>query len=125
MKKIFILLLSGFIICTAFIKPPTDYRDSFVGNYFCRSKCQVLSYSYELTNHIDTATIRISKNTRDSILNIVIIGRTYEVKLKNGVLYPDPQRSRNQGKFFSTDSIAFTLGGGLVPSACNYRGKKQ
>ncbi len=118
-------LSAGIILCSAFMVPPNDYRDSIVGTYFCRSKCQVLSYNYELTNYTDTVTISITKNTRDSILDISIRGRALQVKLRNGVLYHNEQGARNQGNFFATDSIAFSTSSGLAPNGCSYRGKKQ
>ncbi len=126
MKKVLFLLFTAIIICPAFIIPPTDYRDTYVGSYFCTSKCQVVGSNItDVTIHSDTITITVTENTRDSILNITVRGRGYQVKLKNGRMFPDPVNSRNQGRFFASDSISFLIPGGLAPGACTFLGKKQ
>ncbi len=126
MKTHLLFLAIGFFICTAFIPPTEDYRDAYVGTYFCRSKCQSLTSDYtEINYHNDTVTISITKNTRDSILNITIQGRAYEVKVNNAIMNVDAQVNRYKGKFFSQDSISFSTSSGRIPNGCSYRGKKQ
>lgn len=127
MKKNIFILCIGFIVCTAFMNPPEDYRDSYVGTYFCRSKCESLSSNYtEILYHTDTITIAITKNTRDSILDISVRGRSLQVKLINGIMVSYEQSIRNQGRFFSTDSIAFSSSSSSrIPNGCSYRGKKE
>jgi|GEM_PF-2260587 len=126
MKNIIFLICIGFVICTAFIIPPTDYRDTYVGTYFCSSKCQSLNSNYSSINYYnDTITISVTKNIADSILNISIHGIAHPVKLKNGKMYSYQPGTQNQGKFFSTDSIAFSISANHVPNGCSYKGKKQ
>jgi len=125
MKTILSLLFTA-ITLSAFIIFPTDYRDTYVGAYNCTRKCQVLNSDYtELSYVTSDATVVISKNTQDSILNILIGGKTLQAKLKNGVMRFSEKGVRTTGKFFSTDSISFSTSSGLGPNECIYKGKKQ
>lgn len=127
MKKNLFLLVTGVIIFSAFIIPTEDYRDSYVGTYFCRSKCESLNSDYtELSYRNDTITVVITKNnTRDSVLNITIRGKVHELKLKNGVMASNLPSNQNRGRFFSTDSIFFSISPARIPNGCSYKGKKQ
>ncbi len=126
MKKLIFLLFASIIVCMAFISPPEDYRDIYVGRYFCTSRCQSLNSDYtELSYHNDTVTILVTKNTRDSVLNISIRGGSHELKLISNILRPAMRGSRDHGKFFSNDSIIFSSSPGLGPNGCSFKGKKQ
>jgi len=129
MKKISLVLITGSIICTAFNKPkslPPNYRDAYVGLYFCKSTCQVINVQHNgLMNATDTITIRVAKDATDSVLDIIIKHHIYKVKLLNGILYSYPEYERYGGKFFSSDSISFTSSITLGPSQCGYKGKKN
>ncbi len=119
----------GFIICTAFNKPMvllTDYRDAYVGSYFCNSSCQGLNSQHTaLTTNNGTTTIGVAKDLLDSILKITIGKSTYQVKLKNNRMYAYPVGRHWGGKFFAADSIGFTASVSLAPNACSYTGKKN
>ena len=125
MKKIILLTLTGFIICTAY-KPLTDYRDSYTGSYFCNRSCQRLNAPYtELTTYNDTLTIIIEKDQRDSMLQITIGQNSYRMKLNNGRINASEPSTRYYGNFFASDSISFIVKPGLAPNSCSYRGKKK
>jgi len=129
MKKILLLFGISFIICSAFNKPLvliTDYRDAYIGNYYCKSKCQVLnSTNTELNTNVDTLTVVITKEFTDSILKVTIRQNSFQMKLRNNNMYPYPSGRHISGKFFSMDSIHINLSPGRMPNTCTYRGKKR
>jgi hypothetical protein len=129
MKKIFLLLLAMYIICTAFNNPqylPGNYRDPYVGSYFCHRKCQLPNADHTaLVIASDTVTIGVTEDATDSILDITIRGATYMTKLINKNLSPYPLSAHCGGRFFSSDSISFINSPTLSPNLCGYIGKKN
>jgi hypothetical protein len=126
MKKLAFLIplaLFGF----SFGKMPiTDYRDIYVGSYFCNRICTALSSDHtSIMNITDTATISVSKDPLDSILQIKLGSNYYAVKLKSGIMTAYPSEGHRSGKFYASDSISFNLTTGLAPSTCIYTGKKN
>jgi hypothetical protein len=133
MKKKILLIITGLIICTAFNKSKiadpsrtiktvcTDYRDAYVGYYFCHS-FSTTGGSENPYRIKDTLTINVAKNVLDSIIQITVGPNTLKYKLTSGVLraYPDGHRG---GKFFATDSISVNISYGHV-SASYFIGKK-
>ncbi|MGQ0828779.1 MAG: hypothetical protein ACT4ON_10330 [Bacteroidota bacterium] len=129
MKKNIPFVLISFIICTSFNNGTillSDYRDEYLGNYFCTSRCQVLNSEHSAINtRIDTRTISVTKDPLDSILKIGIGTKTYQVKLKNNLLYAYPSGNHWGGKFYERDSISFVLSASKAPNACRYNGKRR
>ena len=129
MKKITSLSIIGFVICTAFIKPTklaADYRDAYIGTYFCKGKTTIMSFSANTASHTinDTLTIMVSKDMIDSVL-VFKIGRIInKFKLSNNILQAYPEGGHNWGKFISTDSVSINLAMGHVGTA-SYTGKKR
>jgi hypothetical protein len=128
MKK-YVLLLSSLALCGAsqrVTKPLTDYRDSYVGNYFCNRSCQSLNSDHSgIVMNSDTLTIGVAKSYIDSVLDITVAAGVFPVKLKSGTLYPYPLGAHRGGKFFSTDSISFVSSPSMGPNICSLRGKKK
>jgi hypothetical protein len=126
MKKI--LMPAAALLCLVLMtggKPATDYRDAYVGSYFCNRNCNHFNLdSHGYINVADTITINISKDALDSIMQIRLGRDTVKAKLVSGDLFPYPDGSNYGGSFFSTDSLNFAIAYGRVRT-CNYRGKKQ
>lgn len=129
MKKIIPLVLISFIICTSFNKRMIlviDYRDAYVGSYFCKSYCQTLNEDHSVINtNISTQTIIVTKDPLDSILKINIGSTSYKVKLNNDLMSAFPSRAHFGGRFYQTDSIGFVISVSNIPNACRYSGKKN
>ncbi len=127
MKSLLFLISGVLIICTAFISPlfpPTDYRDSYVGNYSCTSKCKTVNSDFSGYNtNTSTVTIRIAKDVVDSILNVTLNSNVFKIKLINSNM--SPIKGTHRGRFFSTDSISFSFSGAMGMNGCTYIGKKQ
>ena len=128
MKKIITLSALGFIICTAFNKPAvmlTDYRDAYTGTYSCKFYNNHLS-SETMLYVLDTgrASITISKDTLDSVVQINLGQQILKAKLINKVLRPYPNQGKYGGKFFAADSISFGFASTMAVSI-RYMGKKQ
>ena len=125
MKKILLFVLTGFIICTAFNKPLCiDYRDAYVGKYFCKRSTTSFSFDGAPTVFRDTITIGAAKDALDSIMQITARAKTYQFKLKSGILYGYPDGAHQGGNFFATDGIRFNISLGHASSA-DYFGKKK
>lgn len=128
MKKIIPLLISGIIICTAFSKQTkylSDYRDAYIGKYFCKCYCRSTIASQNNNNTpIDTLTVNIYKDIMDSTLQINIKNNNIKVRLSNNKILPNDPSVHFSGKFFASDSIAFIKYVGLG-GICSYRGKKK
>ena len=127
MRKITAISIVGFVICTAFIKPTTkpasDYRDAYTGSYFCMCTQTQMESTGQYTR-MDTASIVISKDAKDSILQVKTGSSTLKVKLIKKVMRTGNPGIQCGGYFFSTDSLSF--GFALSPaSSCKYRGKKR
>lgn len=124
MKKVVILILTCFIICTAFNNSMlNDYRYSYVGCYFCSRSSTSFNLGGPPIHSKDTVTICVSKDIPDSIMQIVVRGNTYKFKLKNGTLYASPASGRQRGKFFASDSISLYISYGH--SSSSFIGKKK
>ncbi len=135
MKKIIILSILGFIVCSAFTtgilqdkKTPalilTDYRDAYTGVYFCNVTCNRLSgdvQERDITS--DTISINITKDAVDSILKINFSKQIVKIKLLSKAFEPYPKGGYYGGRFFAQDSINFSFSQGRSTS-CNYAGKK-
>jgi hypothetical protein len=125
-KKLFIISL---ILIGLIDKPKallTDYRDPYIGSYFCNKICEALDSAH--TGHVmsnDTITITVAKDDLDSVLNIFVNLSTFKVKLRDEVLYSYQPGTRISGKFFSSDSISFGTSQGHMINICAYRGKKN
>ena len=141
MKKIIMYIIIGFIICAAFMpavtrsvqgqagnKPSfklTDYRDVYMGNYFCNCSCRAtVSDKSGQGNFTDTATISVVKDALDSILQVNIALNTYKMKLTNSKMRPCQAGTHFSGNFFASDSISFVMYIGLG-HVCRYQGKKR
>lgn len=135
MKKHVLLIVTGFIICTAFHKPKdticnrtagnscTDYRDAYTGSYFCHSSSTMVNPEEGPKKTNSTLTINVSKDALDSILQITIGTNTHKFKLKSEKLYAYPDGEHRNGKFFATDSISMYMSYGRASSSV-YIGKK-
>ena len=121
MKNLFIVNIAfiSFITINAQIITQTDYRDNLVGNYFCVQECMKGS------SNNDTINIIITKNKSDSLLDISFGQSTFLFKLKNNLILPYYSWTHGQGRFFSTDSISFSLSTSLASGICLYNGKKK
>ena len=127
MKKIILFIAASFIICTAFMSSAfrvlvTDYRDAYIGNYFCNRSCQRIRT--EPATISDTITISVAKDPLDSILKITAGQNIFRAKLKNNSLLPYPASAPLGGKFFATDSLTFHSSAGLG-HVCIFIGKKK
>jgi hypothetical protein len=112
MKK-FILTSMVLIICVSFKKQTTsitDYRNAYVGNYFCNqfSNGGLVSNSAQtgISNPSDTVSIIITKDILDSVL-LINLGRQQIIKAKllGKTLQAYPSNGHYGGNFYSTDSI--------------------
>ena len=138
MKKISIFIIICFVICTAFITKVTrsvqgqegnkptvllnDYRDTYTGYYFCHFSAN--SFNLSGPNVIrDTATICLTKDVSDSIIQFADKANTFKFKLKNKNLYPSSASGRSNGKFFAADSISIYISYGR--GSVIYKGKKN
>lgn len=112
----FILWLSYEPIINLF--KPTDYRDSYCGNY---SGKRIYKYISSGTIHIDTTnyTVAISKNGSDSLINIETIENVFVGKLANNKVMGNKYYA-----IFSNDSIYFTFIPSSGPISYKYIGKK-
>ena len=129
-KRIFLPILAvSFVISTAFNKPvirPSDYRDAYVGTYFCSSVCQGVNSEHTgLTTATDTITISVAKDPMDSILQITIDSAIFQVKLTSTTMTAYPLGQHWAGLFYSTDSIGFAKSVGIAANGCRYKGKKN
>jgi hypothetical protein len=130
MKKIIALSILSFIVCTAFNKPTilvTDYRDAYIGKYFCKSVCSKkddTNGKIQNSYRNDTISIVISKDATDSVLQVKLSAQVLKVKLHNNYMRSYSRGVHCGGKFFATDSLDFNFTPGLA-SSCRYLGKKQ
>lgn len=128
MKKTIAFSVLGFIICTAFNKPAklvTDYRDAYTGTYFCQSFSQHRENDiHQTSTRVDTSRVMISKDVKDSILQVKANGVIFKMKLLNKRLRSYTLGVQCGGYFFSADSLDFRF---ALNRASNnrYRGKKM
>ena len=104
----------------------TDYRDTYVGTYFCNRGTKVMTGIAERTYRTDTISLYISKDATDSILQVKISNQIIKVKLvvKNMTFYSSSNGIGGGGNFFSTDSLNFNYAVGRTTfSFC--KGKKK
>lgn len=119
----FACIISGLLYSQTVVKT-TDYRDAYIGSYFCICICQGIDTDLsKLTSHTDTTTLYITKNPLDSILNIYIGQNTYQVKLKDGTIHAYPP-GRHWGGKLSANNISFGLSERMT-IMCKYKGKKK
>ncbi len=121
------LLITAFIIFLITNNPKallTDYRDIFIGSYFCTKQCQTLNANLNIAFFEDTLSINITKDNLDSVLNINIKQNNYKVKLLNGILIPYRPGDLIHGYFYSLDSISFAISLSHTPNICMYKGIK-
>ena len=119
MKKIIIISIATYVICSAFKTVQSnkkivqansesmfvDYRDSYVGTYSCRKHSNELSSETHRTIHKSSSLIIvISKDALDSVLQLNANGKITKAKLKNGFILPYPDGGKYGGRFFS-DSL--------------------
>ncbi len=124
-----ILILIGFVgivTCQVFSQSSdknTDYRDAYVGSYFCTYFNQgVDTDQNKLAYHNDTITLYITKDPLDSILIIDIDQNIYQVKLKDEIIRAYPP-GKHWGGSLSNNSISFGLSASMT-NMCKYKGKK-
>jgi hypothetical protein len=123
MKKNIIFMVAGFFICTAFTVLLTDYRDVYIGHYFCNRKITTFSLGGPIYTN-DTLTINVIKDVTDSIIQITTKKEnTYKFKLKNNILYAYPHGGSSSGKFLANDSIYIYIASGR--GSVIYKGKKK
>ena len=113
-------------ICFSFTpKLPTDYRDVYVGNYFCTENCQTVNSDKTGTvSNTTMLTISVSKDPADSVINVNIRNVLYKAKIENGKLFAYP-KGHWSGKLFSSDSLRFVISTSHIMNICGYSGKKQ
>lgn len=123
MKKLICISILSLVIFTAFkkadfighsIEQPElnlliDYRDAYVGIYFCYRSTIGFSATEVPSVKKDNTTISITKAAPDSILQINANGKIYQFKLKRGKLFSYPQGGRQSGIFFAADSISLII----------------
>lgn len=118
MKKINFFIIIASVICSSFnkvkISCPADYRDSYIGGYFCHKATTVISTSDGPYLKKDTLSIYISRDPIDSVLQVSVGSNIHKFKLRTGILIQYPTEGYSSGKFFATDSIRLylTLGHG-------------
>ena len=126
MKKVSILSIAVFALCTAFNPITTDYRDSYIGTYTCNSVCYqkstVSGQPPQQSN--DILSVQITKDVVDSVLQLKINERVIKVKLQNKHMYAFENGTHGGGDFFASDSINFSISMGRANS-CKYVGKKK
>jgi len=121
MKTNIILLITSIILCTAFY---SDYRDPYIGIYFCQcSRTSVNSQGFS-NKEIDTVSVFVLKDEMDSVLNIKIQKNTYKFKLKSNTLYAYSNMGHYYGNFYSKDSLIIHLSYGHFSSMV-FKGKKK
>jgi len=138
MKKMLFASILGLAICYSFVipnevrRPPvatnflTDYRDGYVGYYFCKRWATTFKVEGAPNEVKDTITIHIEKDAADSVLLFTIGAVQQKFKLVGGNLYPYPDGSvpfRNGG-FTSTTKVHFIIRYGRA-SSTNYIGVKN
>lgn len=122
MKKKIIGVISCLMVLTAFIKPKeitNDYRNGYIGNYFCRSTIIAVGKGAMY----DTLTIAISKDALDSVVQIKFGRNIQKFKVKNNLLNPSSIGEHHHGNFFAADSISLHVYGGHA--MVTYLGKKK
>jgi hypothetical protein len=128
MKIIIIKYATSFIVLILFISSktlPSDYRDSYVGNYFCKKDCQVVNSNRSGLEIVsDTVTVHVTKDVADSTLNLAFGQLNVKVKLKGMMLLAYPFGGHFSGRFFMGDSIKFGFSIGKVSNVCSLVGKK-
>ena len=128
MKKTIVAIILVFIICTAFNKPndtlESDYRDTYIGTYFCKCICNNSNGGTTSNLIMDTLSVSITKTAQDSVVQVNIGNRVLKLKLKNKLLMPYEDEGHFGGKFFSADSLDFYFAAGRS-SSCRYLGKKE
>lgn len=123
--KIIFLVISSFFLVTNFKKQTVDFRDQYLGVYFCNRNCQVLKGDKTgLEMSKDTVTIVVTKDPADSVLNIKADLSNFKIKLLNGKLYSNTKGSYCTGQFVG-DSIKLGTSIGRVSNMCTYSGKKK
>ncbi len=101
---------------------PTDYRDSYTGNYVSTEICKRLNTSEGLVYDTSNYTIQVSKNAMDSMLTLMTREGELIVKLV-GNNFRHPTGRHCFGKF-SGDSIYVTIIPSPGPTSYRYNGKK-
>lgn len=96
-----------------------DYREIFVGNYFCKVTSTTFQALEKANLTQDTVTISITKSSIDSLLLVRIKDMNYEFKLKSSFLLSNSHK----GKFFGKDSVFLNISTGHA-SYKNFIGKK-
>jgi hypothetical protein len=131
MNKNIFFIIAGIFICSAFNKPKNriyiknciDYRDIYIGNYYCQSHSIVARVSEFPKVEKDTKTICVLKDQQDSVLIINIGSQNLKFKLKNSLLIAYPEGGRYGGRFYSVDSIGLNIVLGRL-SSLRLKGKK-
>jgi hypothetical protein len=124
MKKSILYIIIGFSIFVSFRNPESiknefsktplsDYRDAYVGTYFCHSKSPQIRFDKPPVIIRDTISIIVTKDAIDSVLKFSIGINILKFKLKTGLLssFPDEDRHKN-GKFYSSDSLRLYISTG-------------
>lgn len=126
MKILSFLLIMLLIFSGCNNKEEEDYRDDFVGEYYCLGTGNLMCNSQIIVN-IDTSVIVNISKYKDSM--ITILNETLKISSEGefgGGYYPVPDYRFFQG-YFKNDSIIFltNVGGIACHTSINYKGKKQ
>jgi hypothetical protein len=136
MKKVIIVCVSGFLICTGFKNqnkqkyssfqtPVTDYRDTYTGTYVCLKTTKSLSRNNNgMDFSSETTSIIVTKDAIDSVLMVDLGEKSVKVKLLGKQLRPYYRSEHSGGHFYALDSIGFTYSPARSVSY-TYLGKKQ
>lgn len=122
----FLLTLLFVFSCCKKNDDKKDYRDDFIGNYYCH-KTGYTRCNFEIIKRFDSYVIINIGKYKDSL--ITILNETVKISSKGefgGGYYPVPDYNFFEG-YFKNDSIIFTTDASGI--ACgtdlNYKGKKQ
>jgi len=125
-QLILVLSISVFFLSCKRDDQERDYRDAFVGKYFCNQTGSTMCNS-QIVGYVDTSYIVSVEKVNDSLIKI--LNETLKIDIKGkfgGGYYPTPDYRFFEGAFRNDSIIFLTSAGGI---ACifssNFKGIKQ
>ncbi len=118
MKTLIVIIITFFGIQ---IFMPSDYRDSYTGNYVCKKICKRLNFNNKIVYDTINYTLPVSKSLTDSMIILETSEGSFTVKLSNNTFRSPTTKCFGS---FSGDSIYARFIPSLGPTAYRYFGKK-